>query len=152
MSAASTVNVAGDQLAAALAIGRKERLECTDGTWMCWGCGAEHEFHVSLHCEWCREQAAARKEERLRVERARSPEDWRWLGIERNMREDARLDRELAESLLAKARRLPSATPQRLSAVEEAFERRFERSNLKPGTYVRTYASATSEPEDWVSG
>lgn len=143
--------MAGDQLAAALAIGRKELLECTGGTWMCWGCGAEYDFHVSLHCEWCRAQAAERKAKRIRVERSRSPEDWRWIGLRRAVATDKRLDKSACEALVAKVGRLASATPQRLSALEEAIDKRFPRP-VKPGTYVRTYASATSEPEDWVSG
>lgn len=39
---------------AAAELGRARRLLRDDGTWLCWCCGRECPFHVSLHCAGCR--------------------------------------------------------------------------------------------------
>lgn len=61
----------GDLRPTAEAIGRRHKLQASDGTWSCWGCGADMEaFHVTLHCEWClaehkKTQASRRHEQRM---------------------------------------------------------------------------------------
>jgi hypothetical protein len=136
----SAASALGDITAAAIERGKLERLNCADGTWMCWGCGAEYApFHVSLHCEWCLQQARGRRVEWLLREARRSPEDRRWEAMALVMAKDSRLDRDGAVRLLEKARALPSKTPERMDALNLAFDRRFD--TAAPGAHWGTYAS-----------
>lgn len=104
-------------------------------------------FHESLHCEWCRTEGAARGRAREARERALSDEDYRWRGMARAMRKDDRLDRDAGVRLLEAARKLKSATPERIERLSEAFDRRFDNAPA-PGTYVVEYDQA----EDWDRG
>jgi len=118
--------------------GRAERLDCVDGTWMCWGCGAEYApFHVSLHCPWCLQQARERREQRLLAEARRSDEDRRWEGMARLIARQ--LDREGAVRLLEKARALTSKTRERMDALNLVFDRKW--NTAAPGAHWGTYSS-----------
>lgn len=141
----------GDLTAFAMAKGERERLHCVDGSWMCWGCGAEYApFHVSLHCEWCLQQARERRVQRLLAEARRAPEDRRWEGMAQLIAKT--LDREGAVKLLEKARQLDSKTPERMDALNLTFDRRFQ--SAAPGAHWGTYARhAASDPaEEWTRG
>jgi hypothetical protein len=137
-----------------VARGKLQRLDCADGTWMCWGCGAEYPFHVSLHCEWCREQARTRRVEREAREKRRDPEDKRWEAMATQLATDSRLDRDGAVKLLAKARELQSCTGDRMAVLNLAFDRRFD--TAPPGAHWGTYASHAANgadpAEDWARG
>lgn len=76
-----------------------------------------------------------------------SDEDYRWRGMERNMRKDDRLDRDAGVRLLEAARKLPSANPERIRRLSEAFDRRFDFAPA-PGTHVVEFDPA----EDWDRG
>lgn len=132
----------GDITAAAMAKGRAERLDCVDGTWMCWGCGAEYApFHVSLHCDWCLQQARARRVELLLAEARKTPEDRRWEGMARAL---VKLDREGAVRMLERARQLESSTPERMNGLNLVFDKRW--NTAAPGAHWGTYASHTEQP------
>lgn len=129
--------------AAAVAFGKLWRLDCADGTWMCAGCGAECPFHVSLHCDWCLQQARNRRVEWLLREARRSPEDRRWEGMGMAIATDSRLDQDGALRLLDKASALNSSTTERMTVLRLAYARRFD----KQSTHASTFA-ARSLPED----
>jgi hypothetical protein len=131
-------SLVGDIRAAAVAVGRSKRLESSDGTWFCWGCGGETEFDVSLHCEFCRVQALERRKARLEREARKSPEDRRWEALARAIRSDDRMTREMAVTLLQRARELPSSTTERTQALNIVFDKRFDSS--APGANWNTYA------------
>jgi hypothetical protein len=124
-------------LAQAQTFARAHRLDCLDGTWMCWGCAAEYApFHVSLHCEWCLQQARERRVERLMREARKTDEDRRWEALARNL---VRLDRDGAVRLLEKARHIDSKTPERMDALNLVFDRKW--NTAAPGAHWGTYAS-----------
>jgi hypothetical protein len=52
----------------ALALARQHRLLDEHGQLFCWGCGAECDWHVSLHCAWCRVESKRQEPERRRRE------------------------------------------------------------------------------------
>ena len=54
-----------------------------------------------------------------------SNEAHRWRCLKRNMRYDSRLDRELAQSLLNKARKLERVPAKDMAELEEEFRERF---------------------------
>jgi hypothetical protein len=137
----------GDLPKEARKFGRAKRLECADGTWMCWGCGVECPFHVSLHCEHCLQQARERRVERLLAEARQDPEDLRWAAMARNIMK--LLTREQAVELIRKARELPSSTNDRVNGLNLAFDRRFDAPS--PAANWGTYAQPDNDPaEDWA--
>lgn len=133
----------GDLHAAAVNQGKFWRLDCADGTWMCAGCRSECPFHVSLHCDWCRDEHARKRRDAQERDRLRSPEDRRWEAIALNVAKDSRLDEEGAQRLIEKARKLPSYTSERLAVLNMAYERRFA-----PREVGSTYAARSAPVED----
>jgi hypothetical protein len=123
------------------------RLDSVDGTWRCWGCDAEYPFHTSLNCESCRADALERKRAHERAERELTDEQWRWRGMTRNMASDSRLDRDSGVRLLEAARKLPSATPERVRALSAAFDKRFDG---EPKPRRATYEYDANGEGDWV--
>jgi len=62
---------------------------------------------------------------------------------------DSRLDRDGGSRLLAAARQLASATNERMAALGEAFDRRFDREPPAPGRFAVDYgADGLPEYED----
>jgi hypothetical protein len=120
------VSALGDWAQAAMDIGRSKRLQSSDGTWFCWGCGTETAFHVSLHCDWCLAQHLERKARQDAKLAAQSPEDSRWRAMTASIRYDTRLDRDAAVKLLAAARELPSMTADRMQDLNRSFDKRFD--------------------------
>ena len=77
-----------------------------------------------------------------------SDEDWRWQGMVQNMAKDSRLDRDGGVRLLEAARKLQSATTERMAHLTEAFDRRFDNAPA-PGTYTVEFPDPA---EDWDRG
>lgn len=129
----SAGSLLADAEGAARAIGHQRRLDNLDGTWRCWACGHETAFHASLHCPRClgvaRTYAA-----RQRAARRPTCEELRWEGMAEAIAKDSRMDRDMAVGLLAKARKLPSATHERLQGLELALERRFDAQPRRGGS------------------
>jgi hypothetical protein len=115
------------------ALATKHRLVAYDGSIFCWGCGVEGASWPTLHCADC--------VARVRTEKARGvvrftkyghwyegdptrDDDHRWKGMIDNMRNDKRLDRQLAKSLLDKAKKVPGASKYH-EALTACFTRRF---------------------------
>ncbi len=148
----TTVDAAlGDLNAYARERGRLLKLE-RDGEWFCLGCGVACPFHASLHCPVCLQDWRNRRVAGLLQDARRSDEDRRWEGMARNIASDSRMTQELATSLVAKARELPSRTGDRINALNLAFDHRF---NLAaPGASWGTYAGQpeTDPAEEWDRG
>ncbi len=115
----------GDLEAFARSYGRAKGLEQEDGTFLCWQCRTPLEpFHVSLHCEWCLDQARQRERAALAKLAAMPPADHLWIGIAERI-EGGELSREGAVRLLENARQRPDAAPHRLAWADAAFDKRY---------------------------
>lgn len=65
------------------------------------------------------------------------------------MASDSRLDRDAGARLLEAAKRLQSATPERVRALSDAFDKRFDEDNApRPRRY--TYEYDAKGEGDWV--
>lgn len=105
---------------------------------------------MSLHCEFCREQAANRKRKRAAARAAESDEDWRWRALARAVASDPRLDREGALKLLQRARELPSFTAERMEGLNLVFDKRFDQA--APGANWSTYVDRSLPGDEAEQG
>lgn len=138
---------------AAIDIGERKRLHCSDGTWMCWECGTECPFHVSLHCEFCLGETRRKITERRAREARRSDADRHWEALCQTMATDSRLTRESAAKLIGKARELQTFTKERMDTLNLCFDRRFSEASPKAnwGTYA-TMSAGEDPAETWDRG
>lgn len=123
----SAAEALGDVGAFARSYGRAKGLEREGGTFVCWECAAPLEpFHVSLHCEWCLDQALQRERTAQRQLDALSNDDRQWVSISERIEDrNSGLSRDAAVRLLDAAKQLPNATPHRLAWADAAFDKRF---------------------------
>lgn len=113
------------ELAATLA--RKERLYDGHGGMCCWNCHRPGATLPTLHCPACLAVVLQQRANDDETARTEHPETKRWRGIFRNMTEDSRLNRELAEQLQRNCEKLGSATDERKAELQRRFDARFAR-------------------------
>ncbi len=122
----SVAGALGDLDAYARSYGRAKGLEREGGTFVCWQCQAPLEpFHVSLHCEWCLDQAIQKERAAQAWLDSLSPGDRLWIDIAERIEAPRGMTRDAAVRLLDNAKQRPDAAPHRLAWADAAFDKRF---------------------------